>query len=585
MRFSRLLGTTLREVPTDVRSAGYRLLLRGGYIRPIGAGLFSFLPLGYRVIRNIRRVIAEEMERLGGQEVSVTLVNPYDLWERSGRAELAGKDLVGFTDRAGRRLVLSPTHEEAMVELVRTCINSYRDLPVFLYQFQTKFRDEEKIGFGLVRTKEFVMKDAYSFHRSFTDLNNFFPQVFTAYRRIFERCGISGVRAAEAGVGYMGGDRSFEFVLPSEWGDDHLTTCPSCGYSANAEIAVAAREVDGSPPEEAERVEAPGCTNMTKAASYLNVPQRRLAKSLVFRTGHGLVMAVVRGDHSVSEEKLAGVAGGPIYGLADRSVFTAAGVHPGFVSPVGLADGKLGDRPVEVVVDAAVAEASNLIIGANEENVYLRNANFGRDYDADRVGDIARIPPGSTCRNCGAALEEIQVMELGHIFRLGTLYSDTLNLTFRGDEDEEMRPFMGSYGIGLGRLLAAVVESNHDEHGIVWPEALAPYRFFLMSIGRSLEVRRRSQEVYEELGDDVLFDDRKESVSSKFTDADLMGIPYRIVVSPDTLADDTVEVHSRHTGETWRMPTREVESLRDPVAAAEAEALRAAVQAKAEQEG
>jgi prolyl-tRNA synthetase len=325
---------------------------------------------------------------------------------------------------------------------------------------------------------------------------------------------------------------------------------------------VAAREIDGSPPQPVEKVDAPGCTTMSKAAEYLNVPRGRLAKSLVFRTGHGLVLVVVRGDHSVSQEKLATVAGGPIYGLADRAVFERAGVHPGFVSPVGLENRRFGNEEIEIVVDAAVAEASNLVIGANETDAYLRNANFGRDYDADRVGDVARIPPGSTCRNCGATLEEEQVMELGHIFRLGTTYSDALGLSFRGDMDEEMRPFMGSYGIGLGRLLAAAVESNHDEDGIIWPEELAPFRFYLMSIGRSLEVRRRSFEVYDRLEGDVLLDDRHESVSSKFNDAKLLGIPYRIVVSADTLADETVEVHNRRTGETWRMPIDDVDQLK-----------------------
>lgn len=405
------------------------------------------------------------------------------------------------------------------------------------------------------------MKDAYSFHRSFTDLNNFFPKVFATYHEIFERCGVQA-RAAEAGVGYMGGDRSFEFVSPCECGDDHLTTCPSCGYSANAEVAVGAREIDGSPPKPLERVAAPGCNNMARAASHLNVPQSRLVKTLVFRGRRGLIMVAVRGDHSVSLEKLATVADAPIYGLADRAIFDAAGVPPGFVSPVDIRHRRLGGEPLEIVVDSAVAEASNLVIGGNEPDIYLRNANFGRDYDADRVGDVARIPPGSTCRNCGGTLEEQQVMELGHIFRLGTTYSDALGLSFRGDMDEEMRPFMGSYGIGLGRLLAAIVESNHDEKGIIWPEEIAPFRFYLMSIGRSLEVRRRSFEVYDQLDGEVLLDDRHESVSSKFADAQLLGIPYRIVVSAQTLTDDTVEVHSRRTGETWTVAIGDLDSLK-----------------------
>jgi prolyl-tRNA synthetase len=404
------------------------------------------------------------------------------------------------------------------------------------------------------------MKDAYSFHRSFTDLNNFFPRAYATYMRIFERCNVPA-RSAEAGVGYMGGDRSFEFVLPCDCGDDHLTTCPECGYSANAEVAVAAREIDGSPPEPLERVSCPGCNRIPKVTSHLNVPAGRTAKSLVFRTGHGLSMVVVRGDHTVSLEKLSTVAGGPIYGLADRAIFDAAGLHPGFVSPVGLDDRMLGGEKVEIVVDAAVAEASNIIIGSNESDTYLRNANFGRDFDADLVGDVARIPPGSTCRNCGATMTEEQVMELGHIFRLGTLYSEALDLTFRGDRDEQRYPFMGSYGIGLGRLLAATVESNHDDHGIIWPEEVAPFRFYLMSIGRSLEVRRRSFEIYERLGGDVLLDDRHESVSSKFNDAQLLGIPYRIVVSTDSLRDGSAEVHSRRTGETWSVPIEEIEQL------------------------
>ncbi|MFP4484308.1 MAG: proline--tRNA ligase [Spirochaetaceae bacterium] len=548
MRYSRLLAHTLRTSPHGVRSVSYQLLVRGGFIRSLGTGLFSFLPLGNRVLRNIKRIISSEMEALGGQEVMAPLVNPRELWERTGRTEALQQDLVRFRDRTGKALVLAPTHEEAMVELVRNCLNSYRNLPMLVYQYQVKFRDEEKVRCGLMRTKEFVMKDGYSFHRTFADLNNFFPRMFQAYLRIFNRCNVS-VIPAEAGVGYMGGDRSFEFLMESQCGDDMLTICDNCGYHANADVAVGRREIRQQAPLPLERTETPDCRTMRRLSRYLERPLSELAKPMIYRTGSSLVMVVVRADHEVSTEKLQRVLGEPVKGLASLEAVEDLGLIPGYLSPIGIEG-----LDARVVVDEVAADSPNLVYGANEPGYHFLNGNFGRDYDADLVADVARIPEGSMCVHCGHELSQRRSTELGHIFRLGDFYSRSMDLFFRGERSEKVYPYMGSYGIGLGRLIAGVVEQNHDEKGIIWPSELAPYTGFLMAIGRSPTVRRITENLYDELGNLVLFDDRHESIGTKLKDADLIGLPLRIVVSNQTIQDGAVEITLRRGGEERRIP-------------------------------
>ncbi len=551
MRYSKLLGKSLRSVPQGVKSRAYSLLIQGGFVRPLGHGLYSLLPLGNRVIRKLKRIIAEEMESLGGQEVEVPVVNPYELWKKSGRSDLVDRDLIRFQDRTGRELVLSPSSEEAMVELVRESLNSYRDLPVFLYQFQTKFRDEEKVRSGLLRSKEFVMKDGYSFHRSYSDLNNFFPKVFGAYKRIFDRCFIE-VITAEAGVGYMGGERSYEFLMPSNAGDDLVITCAQCGYHANGEVALGRKETSSETPLPLKKIHTPGCDSMAKLAAFLDLPRSKLAKPMVFRSREGFVMAVVRGDYEVSIEKLNRIVKAPIVRRATRAELEMHGLIPGYLSPLGVPSDET------VVIDDSIMKSDNLVMAANEYEYHYKNVNFGRDFESELLGDIVRVTSGNNCYQCGYPLEETRAVELGNIFKLGDYYSRSMELHFQDEKDKKVYPYMGSYGIGLGRLLWALVEKNQDKRGIVWPKHLAPFDVFLMGIGLSPSVIRTVEELFREIPAEVLYDDRGDSPGVKFKDADLLGIPLRILVSSKHLRNGEVEFFDRQTRNTWMVPIEQV---------------------------
>ncbi|HOV37666.1 MAG TPA: proline--tRNA ligase [Spirochaetales bacterium] len=546
MLYSRLFTKTFREVPQEIKSPSTLLLLKGGFIRPMGQGLYGILPLGLRVLRNIERIIREEMNVLGGQELSVPLVTPREYWKRSGRDFWIDKGMVRFMDRYGKELVISPTHEEAVVEILKSSLNSYRDLPLFLYQFQLKFRDEEKPRQGLIRAKEFLMKDGYSFHRSYADLNNFFPRMYAAYMRIFNRCGVP-VIAAEAGVGYMGGERSFEFLMPFEHGDDTVVECTSCDYKANRDVAIAEKEYEVEPLKDMEEVRTPGCSSMEALSQFLGVSKRGLAKTMAYQTPQGLALAVVRGDYEVNIEKLRRTLNMPILGLASSEQLIEAGFVPGYLSPLGISAG------VVLVVDDLVANSSNLIYGGNKPDIHFRNVNYGRDYDGGIVGDISGVKEGSTCRFCGQPLKFTRCLELGHIFKLGDYYSRTMELSFQEERGNRAYPFMGAYGIGVERLMAAVVEANQDERGIVWPVALAPFRVFLLAIGKSVTVRRTAMQINESLKDIVLYDDREESPGVKFKDADILGIPLRIVVSAQGIQEGYVEVRERRTGITVKV--------------------------------
>lgn len=556
MRYSELFTKTLRQVPGRVRAPSHRLLLQGGFVRPVSKGLFSYTPLGVRVLHRITAIIREEMNRLGGQEVLVPVVNPREMWIESGRDHLIERDMIRFKDRAGRDLVLAPTHEEAMVELMRSGARSYRDLPQFLYQFQTKFRDEAKTRCGLVRAREFVMKDAYSFHRSFAELNNFFPRVFAAYNEVFRRCGVS-VIAAQAGVGYMGGRRSYEFLLPSECGDDFLVRCNQCGYAANEDVAIGQKWSHQETPLPLRSVEVPERHSLTVVRQLLEVPRSKMLKSMLYRGLDGYVMAVVRGDQEVSEEKLGSVVGTPIIGPAQKEQLDELGLLGPWLAPIEI-PASAGPH-LTIVIDDACAESSNMLTASNKAGRVYVDANFGRDFDADWVSDITRIPHGATCRHCGSGtLERVKSMELGNIFRLGDFYTRKMNYWVREEDGKKTFPHMGSYGIGLGRLMAGIVDANRDEQGIIWPPEIAPFRVYLMSIGKSLPVRDTVEAIYEELGDQVLFDDRHESISHKLKDAELLGIPLRVIVSRDAVQEGYVEVGIRRDGRTQRVHRSEL---------------------------
>jgi len=540
MYYSKILGKSLRETPQSIRTPSYALLHRGGFVRQMGQGLYSFLPLGMRVLQNIQRIIAEEMEALGGQEIYVPLVTPSDIWRRSGRLNWIS-ELIRFHDRHRRELVLSPTHEEAFVELVRESLSSYREMPLFLYQFQIKFRDEERTKDGLVRTKEIYMHDAYSFHRSYQDLNNFFPKTFTAYKRVFDRCGIETF-AGEAGVGYIGGEKSYEFLMPTDSADHAIILCDKCQYCASKEVAVGGKRYLREEEKVLEKVHTPGCTTIDDLAEFLDVPKERTAKSLVYITPRGLVMAVVRGDYELGLEKLSGYIKYPAHRPASDEELAAVGLVPGYLSPLHA------DQGIRVVVDDAVAKSNNLVYGANQVDHHVINGNFGRDFETPDVTDIALTRDEKICLQCGGTLREIQALEVGHIFKLGDYYTRAMNLTYQDERGASTYPHMGCYGVGLGRLMDAVVRSNHDERGILWPSSLAPFQVYLMSVGKSLSVKKAAEDLHRELGDRALYDDRSDSPGVKFNDADLIGVPLRIVVGAKHLGEGKVEVKERRNG-------------------------------------
>jgi prolyl-tRNA synthetase len=441
-----------------------------------------------------------------------------------------------------------------MVEFLRAGINSYRDLPLFLYEFQTKFRDEEKTRCGLMRTKEFIMKDGYSFHRSFSDLNNFFPKLYAAYGRVFGRCNID-VFTAEAGIGYIGGDKSFEFLMESQYGDDYILICEQCGYRANREVAVGIKDTTRGNPKPIEKVRTPGCTTMDTLSKYLDISKAGLVKSMVYKTRKGFVMALVRGDYDVSIEKLIRFLKIPVIRPATVEELESVGLSPGYLSPLGITS------DIDVVLDDTVAYSANLVYGGNEEGVHYVNVNFGRDYETEMVADIAEIKAKNKCKQCGVPLQEKRVIELGNIFKLGEIYTRAMGLSFKDDNDRKVYPSMGAYGIGIERLIAAIVEANHDDRGIIWPVAVAPYKAFLMGIGKSLAVKQVVEQIHEDYPSDILLDDRSESPGVKFKDADLIGLPLRIVVTNKHLQHNKVELHDRKTGETWLVDCQNVANV------------------------
>ena len=552
MKYSRLTGKTVRQQSGKQILEGYSLLLKSGFIHVLGQGLITYLPMGKAVMDNLKAVIREEMDELGGEEFLAPLVNPLSIWEKSGRSRMARNPLITFRDVQNRQLVLSPTHEEAAVELARSTVLSYRDLPVFLYQFQTKFRDEAKTRMGLVRAKEFVMKDGYSFHRSSNDLNNFFPRVFNAYMRVFRRCGLP-VIPAESGVGIMGGSKAYEFLYPHDQGKDFVMSCPHCGYRANRDVAVGVRSGESEIPNGLVVVDTSKAPDLKSLCRQLDLPLSKMIKPRVYDSDRGPVMAVVRGDHDVSMDKLCAWLGYALGPPAADETLQRYGLIPGYMSPVSLPE------DIQVVVDEAVVNTSNLVIGCNMKGRHYINVNFGRDFDLPPSADIAQLNTGDLCVACGTPLESCTAIEVGNIFKLDDYYSKRMKFSFENTKGRKEFPHMGAYGMGLGRLMTCIAEANRDEKGLIWPPDIAPFQFFLMGIGHSRRITAAVDELAEELGyRNVLVDDRIESIGVKFRDAELMGIPLRIVVSRRFLENDELELMDRRTGKKWFIPRKEL---------------------------
>ncbi|MGI6208900.1 MAG: proline--tRNA ligase [Anaerolineae bacterium] len=557
MRMSHLFGTTLRQDPADAELVSHRLLVRSGMIRAIAAGIYCYLPLAYRSMRKIEEIIRQEMNAIDGQEVLMPVVHPAELWKESGRWYSVGPELVRFEDRAGRDMVLAMTHEEPVTDLLRREVSSYRQLPMMVYQIQTKFRDEPRPRGGLVRTREFTMKDGYSAHTDYEDLDRYYPRVQQAYENIFRRCGLDAV-VVEADPGMMGGTASHEFMVLSESGEDTLIYCESCGYAANAE---AARFDKGTvPPEEPkplEEVATPGMKTIQQLAEFLDIPTSRTAKAVFYVDQDGtIIFAVVRGDLDVNEVKLANVLRATELRPATDEELVAAGIVPGYASPIGV-------RGVKVVVDDSVRDAYNLVAGANREGYHVRNVNFPRDFQADIVADIALARHGDICAACGSLLADQRGIELGHIFKLGTKYSEAMDATYLDPEGQEKPIIMGCYGIGIGRLMAAAIEQHHDDKGIIWPPAIAPCHVHVVALNLDREeVAGTAEDVYGRLASrwDVLIDDRPEpSAGVKFNDADLMGFPVRVTVSARSLKAGGVEIKARWEAQARVVPLDDLE--------------------------
>ncbi|MBN2617419.1 MAG: proline--tRNA ligase [Spirochaetales bacterium] len=546
MKYSMLFGKSSKFPSSKKKDKAWALLVQGGYFRALGKGLYSFLPLGMRVYNKLKNIIRYELNALGGEEVLVPVVNPYELWKKSGRANIIDDEMLRFEDRTGRQFVLSPTHEEAFVELARTAFYSYKDLPFFLYQFQTKFRDEERPRASLLRSKEFIMNDGYSFHKSYSDLNNFFPKIHAAYNNIFSICNID-VISAESSVGFMGGSKAYEFLTPAEHGKDMVISCPNCEYSAKKKLAVGVKEYYTDDIVFMTKIETPGTVTMDKLANFFELPKRKLAKCVIFKMSKGLIMAVVRADYEVSLHKLSEIMGENITKKATKEEVEEIGLVPGYFSPIDLPKG----TNITVIIDDTIANTPNLVFGANQEGFSYVNANYGVDFGCELVYDITEVQANDLCFQCGTPLIETQCLEVGNIFKLDDYYTKRMHLTFQDDEGHQKYPFMGSYGIGMGRLIQAVVDKNRDEKGIIWPWYLAPFKVYLISIGKSKLVQDLTDSVQQALGDVVLFDDRDESVGVKFRDAELLGIPIRIVVSKRYIEDGHVEFCTRKNREKW----------------------------------
>jgi len=555
MRFSTLFGRTLRDVAGGTDYPALRLILRAGLARQVLVGGYALLPLGLRAVHRIEAIVREELDAIGAQEVRSPILQSAELWRASGRYETYGPLLLRVRDAAGRDVVIAPAHEEAFTELARREISSYRQLPVLAYQIGTKMRDELRARAGLVCLREFTVMDACSFGPDDASLDRAFAMVYGAYERILQRCEIAFF-TVEAATGQIGGRDSVAFIAPSAYGEDVVVRCTRCDYAANREVAIASRElVDRRPAEPLREVATPGCATIADLARFLDVPETATAKAVFFwASGRGLIFAVIRGDLEVSAAKLAAAVGVETLRPATAEEIAATGAVPGYASPVGL-------RDVYVVADPSVVEAGPLVAGANKAGYHLTGVTYGRDWQASVVADLVEVRAGDPCARCGAPLALTSGIEVGHLLKPGTRYSVPLGATFLDRQGQERPLIMGSYELGIGRLLNVVIEQHHDEAGIVWPVSVAPAAVHLLALGRSAGAQAGVEQLYEELQANqipVLYDDRDESAGVKFTDADLIGLPLRVVVSERLLKTEVVELKRRRTGETWSVSRADV---------------------------
>lgn len=550
MRATNLYAPTLRNTPAEAEIASHRLMYRAGLIRKSAGGMYTYLPLAWRTLRKIEQIIREEMDAAGGQEIMMPILQPAELWEESGRWGAYGAEMMRIQDRHERAFCLGPTHEEMITALVRDELRSYKQLPVMLYQIQDKFRDERRPRFGVMRSREFIMQDLYSFDKDVEGMHESYRKMYEAYTNVFTRCGLN-FRVVEADCGAIGGGRSEEFTVLAPEGESRIACCDACSYAASDEKAQL-RPLDA--PDEAElpleKVSTPHTSTIALLAEFLKIPVEKTIKAVAYQTEEDvLVLAFLRGDHEVNEVKLANaVPGARELRMADEAAIRAAGGCPGFMSPIGIKEG------THIVVDETAMRMKNAVSGANEQDYHYTNVNPVRDFAHVTVADIRLVAEGDLCPACGEGhLHISRGIEAGQIFALGTKYSEAMQANFL-DVDGKLKPLqMGCYGIGVGRTMAAAIEQNHDEHGIIWPRAIAPYEVVVVAVNAKVEEQLAyAEEIYEELraaGIDVLLDDRRERAGVKFNDCDLIGYPVRIAIGPKTIENGSIEVKLRRTGE------------------------------------
>jgi prolyl-tRNA synthetase len=540
--FSKLFGKTVKEIPAEADSISHQLLVRAGMIQQIGAGIYSYLPLGWRVLKKIEAIIRDEMNKAGGQELMMPSLQPLELWEQSGRLPSFGKTAFSITDRKEHNFILGPTHEEVITELVHFNVQSYRDLPLLLYQIQNKFRDEPRPRGGLLRVREFIMKDLYSFDIDSDALDISYQKMVQAYQNLYSRCGLPAVMV-EADSGAIGGKESREFMLLTESGEDLIVYCENCGYAANLEKAIGVKtvcEIDRQ--MELEEISTPKIKTIEEVCKFTGVPKNQTLKAVFYTADDELIFVVIRGDLEVNEIKLKNVIKCTDLSLATDAEVAKAGLVAGAASPLGL-------KGVKIFADESIKMGGNYVAGANKPDTHIKNVNYPRDFEVDVMADIATVSADDKCIKCGHVIKFERGIEVGHVFKLGTFLSEKLNAYYLDKEGTSRPIVMGCYGIGVGRLMAAAVEQNHDDKGIIWPASIAPFQIHICPLRlEETIVAETAEKLYQELtatGYEVLYDDRNESAGIKFNDADLLGIPVRLTVSPRSLQKGMVELKLR----------------------------------------
>lgn len=546
MRYSKMLAPTLREVPAEAEIVSHKLMLRSGLMRKVASGVYTYLPLGWRTIGKISNIIREEMDNSGAQELMFPIVQPAELWQKSGRWDVYGDELWRVKDRHGRDFCLGPTHEEIVSSLMANEINSHKQLPMMVYQMQNKYRDERRPRFGLMRSREFIMKDCYSFDKDEAGLDLSYHIMYDAYTRIFQRCGLD-FRPVEADNGAIGGSSSHEFMVLAESGEAEILYCDKCNYAANTEIAQTSDKPEAATEEMAalEKVETPHCGTIDEVAAYLKLDTKKTMKALAYTADGEVVVIFVRGDRHLNEIKVQNYLGATTFYMSTEEELAQAGLVKGYIGPVG--------QKVKVLLDQEVVAGVNLCCGANDTGYHLINVNYQRDFTGE-VGEFRTVEPGEGCPHCDGTLRSARGIEVGQVFKLGNKYSIAMEANYLDENGKSNPMVMGCYGIGVGRTMAAAIEQNYDENGIVWPWAIAPYQIIIVPVSEKSQTQMEAGEkLYNDLtaaGYEVIFDDRSERAGVKFKDADLIGIPLRITIGDKSLAKGELEYKIRRGGES-----------------------------------